>query len=174
MPDAQPIICGPEMMQAFAVLAAMLFIKHLAADGPLQTRYQVNNKGKFLHPGGLLHAGTHVGLSASCLLAWLIWLPVTVGTGTILAVGYLLVVEFAVHYGCDYAKTQVETRHSWSILEPTDDGTLSLRITSPLYFISFLADQTVHSLTYIWMIYAASSVVLSPAELAGLCGSGAS
>ena len=55
-------------------LAALLFIKHLAADGPLQTSYQVRYKGDFLHPGGLLHSSIHAFLTIVCLFAW-VWIP---------------------------------------------------------------------------------------------------
>ena len=45
-----------------------LIVKHYAADFLLQTDYQYINKGKLLHPGGLLHAGVTIAATAVVLL----------------------------------------------------------------------------------------------------------
>lgn len=169
MSEAGIIACDLAVMEPFAVLAGFLFLKHLAADGPLQSSYQVTNKGKLLHPGGLLHAGIHAGLSGVCLLGWAAWIPIAIGTEVAMTVGALLAIEFAIHYTTDFAKVQLESRRGWLLVERASDGTMSLRITSPVYFISFLTDQTVHSLTYIGMIYAAGTLLLHPAVSSNLC-----
>ena len=169
MPDAGTVVCDLAVMEPFAVLAGLLFLKHLAADGPLQSPYQVANKGKFLHPGGLLHAGIHAGLSGLCLFGWAAWVPVTVGSQVALAIGLLLLFEFSIHYATDFAKVRLENHRGWLLVERTGDGAVSFRITSPTYFISFLTDQTIHSLTYIAMIYGAGILLLGPVGMPDLC-----
>ena len=161
--------CGPAVIHDFMVLAALLFVKHLLADGPLQTRYQLANKGRLLHPGGLLHAGIHAGFTGICLLVWLWMTPLTLDWATASGFGGLLVVEFVVHYAADFTKVRLDRKFAWSSVEVGEGGDAALRITSSFYFFSFLADQTIHSLTYLWIIYAVSDLVLGPAEFASLC-----
>jgi hypothetical protein len=43
-------------------------IKHFVADGILQTNYQYANKGKWGHPGGLIHAGNHGLFTFPCFV----------------------------------------------------------------------------------------------------------
>lgn len=134
------------------VLAAMLFVKHLIADGPLQTRYQVANKGRFLHPGGLLHAGTHAALTALCLAIWAGASGVDASAAAPLFAG-VVGLEFVVHYLVDWTKCQTERRFDWSARATDPSGRPVLQIYSPMYFIAFLADQTAHSLTYVGIVY---------------------
>jgi hypothetical protein len=49
----------PNLTDPFAallVVLAMLQVKHVVCDHPLQSRYQLQNKGTYGHPGGILHA----------------------------------------------------------------------------------------------------------------------
>lgn len=139
-------------MSELMALAAMLFVKHLLADGPLQSDNQVRHKGDFLHPAGLLHSSIHALLTVVCLLAW-IWthavplLLEPVPLAVIVATG-----EFVVHYTTDLTKVRIDRRFNWSRIEVGEDGQVSLRITSNKFFIAFLADQTVHSLTYLAIV----------------------
>lgn len=137
------------------VLAAMLFVKHLFADGPLQTPYQVINKGRFLHPAGLLHVGIHAGLTTLCLLIWSLWLTASTGEAPAAASVLVLIValEFVVHYLTDFAKCQTEARFSWSSRVTSATGAQVLQINSSMFFIAFLTDQTIHSLTYVGIVY---------------------
>jgi hypothetical protein len=43
--------------------------KHAVADFYLQTAYQYSNKGKYGHPGGIIHAGIHAALTPLVCLA---------------------------------------------------------------------------------------------------------
>lgn len=110
-----------------------LVVKHAIADFFLQTRYQWMNKGKYGHPGGLLHAAIHVAFSAPLLL---ILPPPSLNYG--LAV---LAAEFVVHYHCDWTKEQVVKRNGWTF---TDDA----------FWRAMGVDQLVHYLTYIAMVVA--------------------
>ena len=112
---------------------AYLAVKHAIADFMLQTRYQWSNKGRYGHPGGLLHAGIHLVCSAPLLL---ILPPPSLGYG--LAV---LGAEFLVHYHCDWTKEQVGKRLGLTF---TDDG----------FWRAMGIDQLVHGLTYIAMVRA--------------------
>lgn len=116
------------------VLLAMLIfqIKHFLCDFALQTANQVRNKGRYLHMGGITHAGLHVLGSIPALLI-LSHAPALIGA--------LLVAEFLIHYHTDWAKAQV-------------DRALRLNDTNSLYWTIFGSDQLIHQLTYIGMIYA--------------------
>lgn len=116
------------------LLAMLVFqVKHFLCDFVLQTYDLVRNKGKYLHPAGLLHAGLHVVGSLPALLI-LTHVPQTIAV--------LLAGEFLVHYHTDWTKAQV-------------DGWLRLNDQNSLYWAIFGTDQLVHQLTYVGMIYAA-------------------
>lgn len=137
------------------VLGAMLFVKHLLADGPLQTDYQVANKGRFLHVGGLAHAGTHILGTAICFVAWqFLCAP---ATAAIVLIG-VLAAEFVLHYAIDYAKCRVDREGNWSEAQVGPDGRRVLVIRDKMFFTVFLADQMAHSLTYVAMLYVLARV----------------
>ena len=136
--------------ESLILLAAALFIKHFLADGPLQSDQQVAKKGVFLHPIGLAHAGVHAALTAACLLGWSASIGQSLGLSFIAAIAAL---EFFVHYAVDYTKSAVDRANEWSVRVSEDCGAEALQIKDKKFFIAFLADQTAHSLTYIFIIY---------------------
>lgn len=146
---------------ALMALAALLFVKHLAADGPLQTSYQVRYKGVFLHPAGLWHATIHAGLTIVCLFAWVWFYAVPLAFDPILLAVAVASFEFVVHYITDLTKVKVDRHFRWSRVEIGEDGQVSLRITSNRFFIAFLADQTVHSLTYVAIVMAVGGYAIA-------------
>lgn len=106
-----------------------LFTKHFIVDFLLQTKYQWSNKGKYGHPGGLLHAGLH-GMGTALVAAFF---------GPFLAVALM---DAVVHYHVDWAKVNVNAKMGWG---PT---------TSEKFWWLLGADQYVHTLTYVliaWM-----------------------
>lgn len=150
------------LVQGLLALGAMLFAKHLVADGPLQTPYHLANKGRFLHPGGLAHAGVHTALSALCLGVWyLVFAPASFTPEHAAPVlGLLLAVEFVLHYVIDFAKCQFDARFRLSTTVIADDGRRLTTIEGGGFFIAFLCDQTAHSLTYIGMLAVLAHYVL--------------
>ena len=137
------------------VLAALLFVKHLFADGPLQTRYQLRYKGDFLHPGGLLHAFIHVFLTLVCFVIWFAGYEIPIEREALLLLVAIVILEFVTHYMADWLKVQADRRFRWSKVKVEEDGSVALVILSSNYFVAFLADQTVHSLTYVVIVYLA-------------------
>ena len=116
------------------LLALLIFqIKHFLCDFVLQTSNQILNKGRYLHMGGITHAGLHVLGSLPALLV------LTRAPGLVAA---LLVGEFLIHYHTDWAKAQV-------------DRALRLNDTNSLYWAVFGSDQLIHQMTYLGMAYAA-------------------
>lgn len=117
------------------MLACLAYLvgKHAIADFFLQTRYQSVNKGRYGHPGGLIHAGIHAILSAPILV---MLPPSSLNYG--LAV---LAAEYVVHYHCDWLKEQLIWRRGWT----STDGA---------FWRTLGADQLVHNLTYIAMVRA--------------------
>ena len=117
------------------VLLAMLIfqIKHFLCDFVLQTSHQVLNKGRYLHMGGITHAGLHMLGSLPALL---------VLTRSPALIAPLLVAEWLIHYHTDWAKVQI-------------DRALRLNDTNQLYWTIFGSDQLIHQLTYVGMTYTA-------------------
>lgn len=144
------------LIESFPILLALLFVKHFVADGPLQTPYQLAYKGVWIHPGGLLHSGVHVGLSALCIMIWgVLFAPADASFATIMAATAILLLpfEFVVHYLVDYGKCAIEANHNWSRVELTADGARRIVIEDcDAYFVAFLADQLAHALTMIAMV----------------------
>jgi Protein of unknown function (DUF3307) len=115
------------------LLSLLVFqIKHFLCDFVLQTSDQIRNKGTYLHPAGILHAGLHALGSIPALL---------VLSREPLPIAILVVGEFLLHYHADWSKAQIDRR-------------LRLNDQSSLYWAIFGADQLIHQLTYLAMVYA--------------------
>ena len=113
----------------------LLETKHLVADFFLQSKRQLQCKGIYGHPIGMLHAAIHAVGSCAVFLIF----PATIAVGTILVVG-----EFLLHYHIDWSKERLGAR-------------LNLNISENLYWRLFGTDQWLHHLTYLIYI-----VVLVP------------
>jgi hypothetical protein len=120
---------------ALLVLAAVaiLMLKHTIADFYLQTSYQYSNKGKYGHPGGILHAGIHTALTP---LVYLVLVP-----GSLLLAGAIALSEFLLHYHIDWLKEQVTHRNGWTA---QDRG----------FWLALGTDQLLHGLTYVAIVAA--------------------
>ena len=78
--DVDPII----------IFIIALFVKHYFADFQWQTSYMYLNKGKWGHPGGLLHSGIHAGLTIFVMTFWNEYLG-----GTVLTTQFILLAALA-------------------------------------------------------------------------------
>ncbi len=112
-----------------ALLAVLLIltVKHFVCDYPLQTSYQMKNKGTYGHPGGLLHAGIHALGTSVAFIA----ITPTLALGAMIMVG-----EFIVHYHLDWAKENVIRREGWTAKDAN-------------FWLALGVDQLAHHLTYI-------------------------
>lgn len=110
-----------------------LQIKHFLADFCFQTPYMLRNKGRYGHPGGLLHAGLHgvLTLGVLALLA-----PASVPV-LALALG-----ETLVHYHVDWGKER---------LSASTSGDLG----SQRFWMIMGADQLAHQGTMLALIWLA-------------------
>lgn len=112
---------------SICAILVILQIKHFVCDYTLQNSYQLLNKGTYMHPGGVLHAGLHALFT---MAAFLVVLPtLTLGLG-------IVVGEFLVHYHIDWTKEQVIRYAGWTPAQ-----------TQFWWAIGF--DQLLHQLTYI-------------------------
>jgi len=112
-----------------AVLAVLLYleIKHFICDYPLQTHYQLANKGTYGHPGGILHSGIHAIFTIPSFL--LITPSLGVGIG-------IIVGEFIIHYHIDWAKQQLMAHTGW-------------KEDNREFWWGIGADQLAHHVTYL-------------------------
>src|SRR5690606_23372356 len=110
------------------VLAALLLAKHFVCDFVLQSPYQLRNKGRYGHPGGLLHAGIHA-LGSAAILAFF-----PLGWTTLLLVA---AAEFVIHYHIDWSKERI-------VAGIRDRN-------GAAFWAIFGFDQLLHHLTYIAM-----------------------
>jgi uncharacterized membrane protein YesL len=123
------------MLTICLALMAGFLTKHFVMDFPLQTQYQCQNKGKFGHPGGLLHSALHVVGTWIVILLALHWLNLTL-------IEFFLIglVEFVVHYIIDWTKMNVNNYYK---LTPSQDK----------YWSLLGLDQYLHSITYILITF---------------------
>jgi hypothetical protein len=115
----------------FAALAALAVfqVKHVICDFFLQTANQLQNKGRYGHPDGLIHAGIHVLGSVPVFLV----LPTTFGVACA-----VLASEFVLHYHIDWLKNEITSRRGWEIKDKQ-------------YWWAMGLDQFAHQLTYLGM-----------------------
>jgi Protein of unknown function (DUF3307) len=116
----------------------LLFVKHFICDFPLQSNpWLYRNKGTYLHPGGIVHAGIH-GIGTLLVLAPFI------GSVSIM---YALI-DMVVHYHIDWAKMKV-TKH------------YNLQAHNSEYFWILLGfDQLLHHITYFMIVYFSFNLTL--------------
>lgn len=147
------------MVSPEIVLMTMLIMKHLIFDFFLQGPYQYLNKGKYLHPGGLLHAGLAVLGSLLVLFLFYNGMRFVAPDGTFnqrglsridyvfdncldlpLIFTIVLGTEALIHYHMDWLKVKICRKMGWTASN------------SNWYFHLLGIDQTVHYLTYVGMI----------------------
>ena len=116
-------------VQLMFFLLGLLFVKHFIVDFVLQTSYQLQNKGIYGHPGGILHAGIH-GLGTWMCLTLFVVSPYALFFG---------VVDAFIHYHIDWAKVKISTKYAWNSNQPE-------------FWFFFGLDQLLHSVTYVIII----------------------
>lgn len=112
---------------ALLVVLAMLQFKHFVCDYLLQSRYQLQNKGTYGHPGGILHAALHaMGTAAIFLVVTpVFWLGAAI-----------LAAECVFHYHVDWAKDRWIRMRGYT---PVDRG----------FWLAIGLDQMLHQMSYI-------------------------
>jgi hypothetical protein len=118
--------------QGLLVLLA-LQVKHLICDGPLQTLRMVEEKSYYGRLHGLLHAACH--LAGTALVLAMFGLPMQ-------GVAMLAVLDGVIHYHVDYFKNNAVRIKSWTT-------------TDAPYWWAFTADQTLHHMTYVLLVWLA-------------------
>lgn len=113
---------------SFLFLLLAFQVKHLVVDFLYQPTYMWKNKGTFLHPGGLYHAGLHGIVTCFILVAITPhWLVIAFG-------------EMVAHYLIDYAKMNIVAKHGWKC--NTDEK----------FWFALGIDQFAHQVCYLVMI----------------------
>lgn len=112
---------------ALIAVFLILITKHFVCDYPLQTRWQLINKGTYGHPGGIVHSGIH---ALATTIAFFVLTP-TLLVGALIVIG-----EFLVHYHIDWTKENVIKRMGWT----ATDGN---------FWLALGLDQLAHHLTYV-------------------------
>lgn len=122
----------PDGANLILLAIAVLLAKHCVADYFLQFPYQFMNKGRYLHPGGLLHAAIHVAMTPPVMLV--------IAPESAVSAALLLGAEFLIHYHMDWTKEKVGRALA---LTPLNSG----------YWRMMGIDQLVHGLTYVGIVW---------------------
>ena len=109
-----------------------LFIKHFICDFPLQMfPWMYLNKGRYLHPGGIVHAGVH-GIGTLIVLSFFFEIKLSI---------FYALIDMLVHYHIDWAKMNLSRHYD---LKPNNSEWL---------WVLLGLDQLLHHLTYFAIIY---------------------
>ena len=127
----------PDVVFTIVVLLAFL-IKHFVCDFLMQTPWMYQNKGKWMHPGGVFHAVSH-GAGTAVIVA---------ATMNPLLIVIAMVVDTVLHYAIDYAKVNISAQYGWAVNKPGE----GLLIMDNKFFVMFGLDQLLHMLTYVGII----------------------
>lgn len=122
----------PEIVSTVLLLFCLLQIKHMFADFFLQTPRMLSGRGAYLHMGRAQHAGVHMVLSA------LVFGMIGASPGFILP---LVLAEWVVHFHLDWGKARFSEVNA-------------LMPTQARFWQAMGADQALHQLTYIAMVWA--------------------
>jgi hypothetical protein len=119
-----------------AALAILLGLqaKHFLFDFVFQSDWQVRNKGRYGHPGGLVHAGLHG--TGTLVVGVLAALTGAIGLGAAIA---LAIADVLIHYHVDWSKAQISRR-------------MKLTPDRHAFWIALGADQAAHHVTYLALI----------------------
>lgn len=121
------------MSATVALMLVLAFlVKHFIADFLLQKPYQYLNKGKYGHPGGLVHAGIH---GVGTIIVLLLMFPPS------FLVFWLVVFDMVSHYHIDWLKVNINEAQGWTAT------------TSDNFWHLVGLDQLAHQLVYIVIIY---------------------
>ncbi|HNV88257.1 MAG TPA: DUF3307 domain-containing protein [Methylotenera sp.] len=116
----------------------LLFIKHFICDFPLQANPWIyRNKGTYMHPGGITHAGIHA-------IGTLLVLAPYIGSACLLYAA----IDMVLHYHIDWAKMNVSKHYD---LQPNN---------SDRFWILLGFDQLLHHITYFAIVYFAFNLSL--------------
>lgn len=118
---------------SFFTILGLLQIKHFVFDWVLQTEYQIEHKGQYLHLGGLHHSFNH-GVWTAVVFS------LAADPTVALALGAL---DGFIHYHVDWAKQNLARG-----LSPVDKQ----------FWMLMGADQFLHQLTYLFLTYLNFSV----------------
>ena len=112
-------------------LLLMLQTKHLILDFLWQPPYEYLNKGKYGHPGGLIHAGKSGFGTFLCFYIY---------NHSILYSFLVGIVEAAIHYNIDYIKIQLNRLYD---LKPNNEN----------FFRLIGVDQFLHQTVYLVLAF---------------------
>lgn len=112
-------------------LLGLLVVKHLVADFVLQSRFILDNRRHYGHPGGLVHVGFH--LIGTAIVLWIVPTPIWL-------IGTVLLVEAVVHYHLDWMKDTVTHNRGWTVEDTA-------------FWVALGADQALHHLSYLVLVY---------------------
>lgn len=119
-------------VESWMLLAlCFLFIKHWYIDFVNQTMDEVHGKGIYGNRIGMWHSGKQ-GLGTVVVF-------LLVGD-SIVGAAFLGLIDFFIHYHTDWAKININKRFNYTI-------------ENPKFWMWLGADQLVHSLTYLFLVY---------------------
>ncbi len=126
------------MINTILILFLLLQAKHLIIDWFLQPPYMWQNKGTWMHPGGLLHAGLNALGTTACFVV-LDPQPMTYVA--------IFLTDFWLHYIIDFTKMNINRIMKWG---PT---------THPEFWWLTGFDQYLHQVTYIFITWLTLGVI---------------
>ncbi len=152
----------------FVLVAGLAFaFKHFLGDGVFQSNYQYANKGKWGHPGGLIHSGIHGVLTIPCVIVPFYVAGIDKPFWYIsLFAGLIALCDFMVHYLIDLTKVRLTEAKGWAkMTQFGQDEKSVLTVNDNKFFIALMADQCLHFATYVTMIMIMMAIALHTPQI---------
>jgi len=124
---------GITMFDSIFILLGLLFVKHWYIDFVNQSSEEVLGKGHYGNAYGVMHSVKH-GV-ATQLIFWAF-------TGDFEYSVIISVIDFALHYHIDWAKNNINKKYNYTV-------------ENPKFWTWLGADQLLHSLTYLMLVWLA-------------------
>ena len=121
------------MFDSIFILLALLFVKHWYIDFVNQSMAEVEGKGIYGQAHGVMHSFKH-GVGTAVVFGLFTW-----DFGFAMMIG---MIDSALHYHIDWAKININRRWNYTV-------------ENPKFWAWLGADQLLHSLTYLGLVWLA-------------------
>lgn len=119
----------------FLVILTLFVLKHFVVDFLLQNKFQLSNKGNYLHFGGILHSLLH-GLTTAAIVYYVAYETFDFALNIAVVLGFI---DYVVHYHIDWAKMNINKK-------------FNLHPQTVMFWVMLGLDQFLHYLTYVVII----------------------
>lgn len=142
------------LIHPFIHILSLFVLKHFVVDFLLQNKFQLNNKGDYLHFGGILHSLLH-GIATAAIVYYMTYKVFIFAFDLAVVLGFI---DYVIHYHIDWAKVNINKKFNFH--PGTSEFWVLLGLDQFLhYFTYILIILLVFSGHYDWMVEISTIVI---------------